>query len=68
MGSRHLGGYAMPLSAEEMLRGQQQKEDIPAYVRTSQTIPNTGVTWTTFSKMKNTFKDSSEEQPIYWAQ
>ena len=33
--SRHLGGWAMQWSAEEMLDGQHQKVDIPAYARSA---------------------------------
>ena len=33
--SGHLGGWATPWSAEEMLDGQHQKVDIPAHVRTA---------------------------------
>ena len=31
--SGHLGGWATPWSAEEMLDGQHQRVDIPAYAR-----------------------------------
>ena len=31
----HLGGWATPWSAEEMLDGQQEKVDIPVHARTA---------------------------------
>ena len=35
--SGYLGGWATPCSAEEMLDGQHQRVDIPAYARTAHT-------------------------------
>ena len=63
--SGHLGGWATPWSAEEMLDGQHQRVDIPASARTPPPHPQSvkRLNWTDQDRVRDLFRSSDS---AYW--